>query len=250
MLVFSGITKYFGEKRVALEDIDLEIESGEFVFLTGHSGSGKTTLLKLLIQEYLPTSGTIIFEETEVNRLRGNKVARHRQQIGVVFQDCRLLPEMTVWENIALPLQIVGLSKNEINERVTDLLELVDLVDFDNLFPIELSGGQAQRVAIARALATSPKLIFADEPTGNLDHEASELIVSLLEKINDHGTTVIFSTHNLSLADKVSKARKLTLEKGKLVKDSRKKKTAVKVEELEEKIEKKKEEKEVEDESI
>jgi cell division transport system ATP-binding protein len=226
MLIFENVTKRFGDDLIALDDINLEIEPGEFVFITGHSGSGKTTLLNLLIQEFLPTNGKITFEDCNVGKLRGNKVAKHRQQIGAVFQDYKLLRDFTVWENIALPLQIAGFSANEIKERVADLLELVDLVGFEDMFPAELSGGQAQRVGIARALATSPKLIFADEPTGNLDKTAGEAIVDLLAKINDYGTTVIVSTHDLALLEKIPTARKLTLEKGKLIKDVGKKKAS------------------------
>ncbi|MDR0462963.1 MAG: ATP-binding cassette domain-containing protein [Pseudomonadales bacterium] len=220
MLVFDKVTKCFNEDCYGLQDVSFTIEPGEFVFLTGHSGSGKTTMLKLLLKEYKLSSGDIVFDDKKIKKLRGNKIAKHRQKIGVVFQDYKLLPEFTVWENIALPLYIAKHKKTEIKERVSDLLNLIDLKGYENHFPSQLSGGQAQRVGIARALATAPQLIFADEPTGNLDNEASENILNLLAKINSYGTTIIFSTHNLSLIEQLDGARLLTLEKGCLIEDT------------------------------
>lgn len=228
MITFSDVTQQFGNEVFALKNVSFHIEPGEFVVVTGPSGSGKTTLMRLLMKEYTPTSGDVWYKGESLNELPKSQIPYHRRKIGVVFQDYRLLPEMNVWENIALPLMITGKSESEIESRVTDLLNLVSLSDKALMFPSQLSGGEAQRVSIARALATGPGVIFADEPTGNLDKEASLEIMKLLQQINSFGTTVILATHDVTLLEKVEKERHLILEKGELKEDSRPVKLPVK----------------------
>lgn len=221
MIIFDQVTKQFAPDSYGVHDVSFQIEPGEFVLLTGKSGAGKTTLMRLLTKEYTPTEGTIVFEDADLNDISYGSVHLLRRKIGVVFQDYRLLPELNVWENIALPLSIVGQPQSEIEERVTDLLRLIGLADKAALFPSQLSGGEAQRVSIARALANGPSVIFADEPTGNLDKETSESIGRLLKKINELGTTILFATHDQSVLDLFKDDRLLHMEQGKLVKDSR-----------------------------
>ncbi len=233
MLTFDQVTKQFTAESFGVSDISFEIGPGEFVFVTGPSGSGKTTLMRLLTKEYTPTTGDIIFENLTVNNLRSSQVHQLRRKIGVVFQDYRLLSELNVWENVALPLYIIGKKQVEIEERVTDLLKLVELTDKALLFPSQLSGGEAQRISIARALATGPSIIFADEPTGNLDAENSMRIAKLLHKINELGTTILFATHDGDVLAEFKNSRILHLEKGKLIKDGGKKKVNVSSHKLE-----------------
>jgi len=220
MILFRNVTKQFDES-FALKDLTFSIEPGELIMFTGPSGSGKTTLMRLLMREYIPTSGEIIFDDTPLSKISQGKIHHHRRKIGVVFQDYKLLPELNVWENIALALSIIDTNDSEIERRVTDLLDLVSLTDKAFLFPTQLSGGEAQRVSIARALSTAPKVIFADEPTGNLDPETSKNIISLLKKINQLGTTVMITTHDHEVKDWLGKVRHIVLENGKLVKDSK-----------------------------
>lgn len=219
MITFSSVTKKFGNEPPALENVSFGVDAGEFVFLTGNSGSGKTTLLKLLIREYVPTSGEIEFDGQKLNKLKNSQIHHHRRRIGMVFQDYRLLPELNVWENIALALQITGKKSAEIEERVTDLLELVQLTEKAYYFPNQLSGGEAQRISIARALATAPHVLLADEPTGNLDQQNTMMIAKLFHKIHELGTTILFATHDASILNSFSH-RQLHLDKGKLVSDS------------------------------
>jgi cell division transport system ATP-binding protein len=219
MITFRSVTKRFGEGTPALEDVSFHVEPGEFIFLTGHSGSGKTTLLKLLTKEYAPSQGEIEFQGNLLNKMRGSQVHKHRRSIGVVFQDYRLLPDLNVWENIALALQIIGKPQREIEERVTDLLELVQLTDKAYHFPAQLSGGESQRIGIARALATAPSILLADEPTGNLDPQTTLMIAKLFDRINQLGTTVLFATHDTGVLGALSH-RRLILEKGKIISDS------------------------------
>lgn len=221
MITFSEVTKSFGDGTVALQNVSFHIEPGELVVITGPSGSGKTTLMKLLTRDATPTSGSVQYKGEAVEKLRGRQVPSHRRTIGVVFQDYRLLPELNVWENIALPLSIQDTPESEIESRVTDLLNLVSLTERALVFPKQLSGGEAQRVSIARALATGPSLIFADEPTGNLDAAASLGIVKLLAQINSLGTTVLIATHDITLLDFLETERHLRLEKGVLAEDTR-----------------------------
>lgn len=220
MIIFQTVSKQFLPESTALKDVSFQIDTGEFVLITGPSGSGKTTIMKLLTKEYSPTDGTITFNGQDLAEIKPSKVHTHRRKIGVVFQDYKLIPELNVWENIALPLSIIGKKESEIESRVTDLLELVSLTDKALHFPKQLSGGEAQRISIARALSTGPAIIFADEPTGNLDKENSLQIAKLLEKINSLGTTVLFATHDHDVIDLFEKHRHITLEKGILASDT------------------------------
>lgn len=213
MIVFSSVSKSFADQPTAITDFNLEIKPGELVVITGPSGAGKTTLMKLLIREYMPSEGEIIFDELKLSQLRRKQVPELRRKIGVVFQDYKLIEEMNVWENIALPLYIAGKKEAEIESRITDLLNLIGLADKALHFPRQLSGGEAQRVSIARALATAPKVIFADEPTGNLDSEASLRITRLLKKINELGTTLLFATHDDLVLQELAGAKTIHLEK-------------------------------------
>jgi len=213
MIVFSAVSKSFADNQTAIVDLSLEINNGDLVVITGPSGAGKTTLMKLLIREYLPTSGEIIFEGRPLSKFKKSEIPGLRRQIGVVFQDYKLIEDMNVWENIALPLYICNKKESEIESRVTDLLNLVGLADKALQFPGQLSGGEAQRVSIARALAIAPKVIFADEPTGNLDSEASIKITRLLKKINELGTTLLFATHDQLVLNELGKEKIIHLEK-------------------------------------
>lgn len=203
-------------------EVTFEIPAGELVLLTGPSGSGKTTVMRLLTREYKPSEGEIYLEELAVHDVKKSKLHQLRRKIGVVFQDYLLLPELNVWENIALPLSIIGQKQSEIENRVTDLLKLVKLPDKAKLFPRQLSGGEAQRISIARALAIGPEVIFADEPTGNLDPDTSISIAKLLKKIQELGTTVIFATHDSKVLEMLSGERVLHLENGHLTIDTKK----------------------------
>ena len=219
MIRFDHVTKvYPTSTRPALDDVSFTIEDGDFVFLIGPSGSGKSTFLQLMIREENVTSGDIWFNDFHVNALGGKDVNKLRQSIGYVFQDFRLLPRLNVYENVAFALEVIGKSKARIDKLVPDALELVGLASKAKRMPHELSGGEQQRVAIARAVVNRPKLLLADEPTGNLDPATADEIMDLLLGINRRGTTVVMSTHN---ARAVNKARKRVLElrNGVLVRD-------------------------------
>ncbi len=213
MIKFNSVTKRFGDGTLAFNDLTFTIDSGEMVLITGPSGSGKTTLMNLLIRQSLPTRGEIYFEDNSIIELRRNDIPFYRRKIGVVFQDYKLLEEFNVWENIALPLYIAGKPQSQIDERVTDILNLIGLSDRAYSFPKQLSGGEAQRVGIGRALVTAPKVIFADEPTGNLDKEITQAIVSLLRKINQLGTTILVATHDQNVLDLLKDLKKVKLER-------------------------------------
>ncbi|MEK7503986.1 MAG: ATP-binding cassette domain-containing protein [Patescibacteria group bacterium] len=212
MISAQKINKRFGEV-IALEDVSFEIENGEFVFLTGKSGSGKTTFLRLLLRELKPDSGEL---KTDIET---KTLPEYRQQIGIVFQDFKLLTDRNVWENVALPLLIKGVKNEELHAAVHAAVETVDLTEKMELFPAQLSGGELQRVAIARAIIARPKLILADEPTGNLDPVTSKSIFKLLKQIHDElKTTIIMATHNADLVNHGA-LRVINLEKGKVTKD-------------------------------
>lgn len=222
MIDFQNVSKTYGVSPV-LSDLTFHIEPGEFVFLTGKSGAGKTTIMRLLTGQAKHDTGTILFDNQEYSKLKNKDFLQIRRKVGVIYQDYKLLPERTVAENIALGLEIMGKPKAEIASRVTDLLALIDLSDKAQVFPSQLSGGEAQRVCIARALATAPKIIFADEPTGNLDDETGMMIASLLMKLNQLGTTVIMATHNMTIVHNFD-ARLIHLEDTKITHDQKTKK--------------------------
>ncbi len=215
MVSFKNVAKKYGS-QVIFEDVSFDVSPGEFVFVIGKSGSGKTTLMRMLTQQTVPDDGEIIVEDVKIGKLSKREVQDLRRLVGVIYQDYKLLTERTVAENIALGLEIIGKSKAEIDLRTTDLLGLIGLPDKANVFPNQLSGGEAQRVCIARALATAPRMLFADEPTGNLDEETASSIVRLLAKINELGTTILMATHNQNLVEKIEK-RVISLENGKAV---------------------------------
>jgi len=216
---FEKVTKkYPGPSTPALEQVTIDVDKGEFVYLVGQSGSGKSTALRLVLRELRPTSGRVYVAGKEINRMAGWKVPRLRRQIGTVFQDFRLLPNKTVSENVAFALQVIGRSRREINRVVPETLELVGLKDKAARMPDELSGGEQQRVAIARAFVNRPMILIADEPTGNLDPATSQGIMRLLEDINATGTTVVMATHDHGLVDQFRK-RVVELENGKVVRD-------------------------------
>ena len=204
MLVVKNVTKTFGN-IVALSRISFEVDKGEFLFITGPSGSGKTTLLRLLMREYLPDSGEIFFDKKEISKLKRKDIPAHRQQIGVVFQDFKLIPERTVRENVEVALAVIGLDEDKWEERVDEILGIVGLTQRGNLFPRQLSGGELQRLSLARALAVDPLMILADEPTGNLDWDTADEVMKLLLEINKQGKTIIMATHHRLIVDKYKK---------------------------------------------
>jgi len=216
---FEKVTKtYPGQARAALEQVSVDIEKGDFVFLVGSSGSGKSTFLRLVLREYRPSQGKVYVAGKEINRLASWKVPRLRRQIGTVFQDFRLLQNKTVSENVGFALQVIGKPKSVIDETVPETLELVGLEGKGDRFPDELSGGEQQRVAIARAFVNRPMILIADEPTGNLDPTTSVGIMKLLDRINRTGTTVIMATHDAGIVDQMRK-RVIELEDGRVVRD-------------------------------
>lgn len=220
ILELQNVSKVFLPAEDGVFDISFTVEPGELLFITGQSGAGKTTLLRLLTREYQPTRGEVQFANTPLSSIKNSKLHLHRRRIGVVFQDYRLITERNVWENVALPLMIVGEKSATIEQRVADLLTLVGLTQKALLFPTQLSGGEAQRVGIARALALAPEVVFADEPTGNLDKATSLAIARLLAKINALGTTVLLATHDPYVLAEFESHRRLHLDNGKLVSDS------------------------------
>ncbi len=220
MIVFDRVSKIYPDSSVALEDVTLSIEPKEFVSLVGPSGAGKTTLLKLFLGEEQPTEGAVYYESTNIHKLNRKETDVFRRKVGMVFQDFRLLPNKTVYENIAFTMEAAGRTDEEIESDVPHVLELVDLTPKVWNFPRELSGGEKQRVAIARALVNEPDVIIADEPTGNLDPANTYDIVQILKRINDLGTTVLLATHNKGIID-LLKRRVIAMERGKVVRDDR-----------------------------
>ena len=220
MIYYDRVSKIYADNSVALEDVSFSVEPGEFISIVGHSGAGKTTLVKMLLAEERPTGGSVFFESINVHEVPLARVGDLRRKIGTVFQDFKLLPQKTAYENIAFAMEAAGKPEAEIRSDVPHVLELVDLGDKMNNFPGELSGGEQQRVAIARAIVNQPDVIVADEPTGNLDPANTFEIVQILKKINDLGTTVILTTHNKGVIDALKK-RVITMDRGKVVRDDR-----------------------------
>jgi len=214
IIKFKNVTKRFGG-LVALDSIDFEVEKGEFVFITGPSGAGKTTILKLILGEFAPNSGEVVVEGKDLRNIKPKDLPFYRQTIGTVFQDFKVLHERTVSENVEVALAVLGLSESEWPERIAHVLSLVGLSRQANLFPSQLSGGELQRVSLARALVVNPKILLADEPTGNLDWDTSGAIMELFEKINKEGKTVVMATHNQEILKK-HKKRIIHLEGGKI----------------------------------
>ncbi len=219
MIRFEKVSKsYDGQRRPALDTVDVDIDKGEFVFLVGASGSGKSTFLRLVLREARPTAGRVFVAGKEINRLAGWKIPALRRQIGTVFQDFRLLPNKTVSENVAFALQVIGKPKSAIKKLVPETLALVGLEGKGSRMPDELSGGEQQRVGIARAFVNRPMILIADEPTGNLDPTTSVGIMKLLDRINRTGTTVIMATHDSGVVDQMRK-RVIELQAGAVVRD-------------------------------
>ncbi len=215
---FRNVEKTYKNGVNAVYDMNLDIKKGEFVFVIGASGSGKSTLIKMLYREERPTNGEIYVGGINVAKVKNNKVYKLRRKIGIVFQDYKLLPKLTVYENVAFALEIYGLPTNEVKRKVLKALDLVGLKSKTKSYPNQLSGGEQQRVAIARAIVNSPKLLICDEPTGNLDPDTSLEVMKVIEKINDLGTTVVMATHDREMVNKMKK-RVILLDNGKLVKD-------------------------------
>jgi cell division transport system ATP-binding protein len=212
------VSKVYPTGVKALQGLNLEVQAGEFVFLVGPSGAGKSTLMKLLYRAEQPTAGQVLVGGVDITRLSEGQMPGLRQRIGVVFQDYKLLPQRTVFENVAFALKVLGVSRVEMQKRVRSALDLVGLRDSADCFPTQLSGGQQQRVCLARAIVNTPPLLIADEPTGNLDPETSWEIMRLLTKINMHGTTVVVATHNKLVVDNMRR-RVVTIDHGRLVLD-------------------------------
>jgi cell division transport system ATP-binding protein len=221
MISFQNITKIYNPHTIALDNVSFKVDKTEFVSIVGRSGAGKTTLLKLLMAEEGPTKGRVFFEGQDVQKIRGEKIPLLRRKIGAIFQDYKLLPSKTAYENVAYILEVMGVSDEEINKEVSQVMEIVGLRNQVDHFPQQLSGGERQRVAIARALIHRPDVLLADEPTGNLDPYHTRDIINVLLKINEMGTTVILATHNKEIVNSLSR-RVITLEGGKLIRDEEK----------------------------
>jgi cell division transport system ATP-binding protein len=219
MIYFDKVSKLYNDGRsAALQEVTFQVAPKEFVSIVGHSGAGKTTLLKMIIAEDRPSHGQVFFESIDIHQIPRTKLPHYRRKIGTVFQDFKLLPNKTAYENIAFAMEANGRTDDEIAENVPQALALVDLSDKGFNFPNELSGGEKQRVAIARAIVNQPDIIVADEPTGNLDPIATYEVVQILRKINDLGTTVIMTTHNKGVIDELGR-RVITMDEGRIVRD-------------------------------
>ena len=219
MIDFEHVSKeYKRGGKLALEDVNFHVDDGEFVFLIGHSGAGKSTLLKLILREETPTAGKVFVDGRDVARMRRHQIPYLRRQMGIIFQDFRLIPSMTVYENIAFAMHVTNIGSKQIKERVNYMLELVHLEDKAKMYPEFLSGGEQQRVAVARALAHAPKLVIADEPTGNIDPELSLEMMELLERVSEMGITVLVVTHEHELVHRFHQ-RVVTLKQGRIISD-------------------------------
>ncbi|MBU1019525.1 MAG: cell division ATP-binding protein FtsE [Patescibacteria group bacterium] len=217
MILFKSLTKRY-DGHTVLQDIDLQISGGEFITLVGPSGAGKSTLIQILTGALKPTRGSVSVDGYNITKLDRASLQKYRRKLGIVFQDFKLLPHKTVFENIAFAMEVCGADEKEIRKKVNEVLEVVGLTKQKNHFPRQLSGGEKQRTAIARALVHNPKLLIADEPTGNLDPASGKEILQILQKINVNGTTVILATHNKSLVDRLMR-RVVNLKEGKIVSD-------------------------------
>lgn len=221
MITLSNVSKTYSTGAVAMDDISLSIDKGEFVFIVGPSGAGKSTLMKMLLLEESPDKGDLIVNEHNLRELPKKKIPYLRRSMGVIFQDYRLLPDKTVYENVAFAMRIVEASRREMKQNIEKVLGLVGLKHKAKSFPAQLSGGEQQRVAIARAIVNNPVIVIADEPTGNLDPENSWEIMNIFEEINKSGTTIVMATHDKTIVDRMRR-RVIALEKGKIIRDEAK----------------------------
>ena len=226
MIVFEKVSKQFTDSTTALDKVSFQIKTGEFVFLIGPSGAGKTSVMKLLRREIFPSGGTIMIEDKDLSAIPKKDIPALRRSLAMCYQDFKLLNDRTVTENVALSLEIAGVGEEKKNDRVKEVLKKVGLGEKGNFFPVQLSGGELQRVGIARAIVGNPKVILADEPTGNLDPEAAFDILKLFKEINLAKTTIIVATHNVDLVDKF-KERGIELKHGQIIRDAKKAKYAV-----------------------
>ncbi len=221
MIHFDHVTKIYEDNKVmALSDVSFHVEKGEFVFLVGHSGAGKSSIIRMLLCEEVPTEGDVIVNGQNISRLSHKEIPFLRRNIGVVFQDFRLLPNRTVYENVAFAMRIVGASTRQMRRRIPEVLGMVGLARKARAYPSQLSGGEQQRVGMARALANNPSILIADEPTGNLDREKAAEVMAILEDINNRGTTILMATHAEKLVNDMHK-RVITLDMGHLVSDEK-----------------------------
>ena len=220
MLIMSDVSKVYPGGSVALQDVNVHIEPGEFVFVVGPSGAGKSTFIKMLFREVLPTTGSIFVNGMDILSLSPKEIPFMRRQLGIIFQDYRLLPDRTVYENVAFAMQVIEAPHRKIKRQVMNMLDLVGLRHRANAYPNELSGGEQQRIAIARAIVNDPVFVIADEPTGNLDPEASWDIVEIFKEINDTGTTIVMATHDKEVVDAMGK-RVIAIEHGRIVRDEK-----------------------------
>lgn len=218
MIRFKNVSKIYEEDTYALKNVNLHIKPGEFVSIVGQSGTGKTTLIRLIIAEERPTKGRVIIGDWDITAIKAREIPILRRQIGVIFQDFKLLPKKTVFENAAFGLEVAGISQKRMHEVVPQVLKIVGLENKVHRFPTQLSGGEQQRTVIARALVHRPKILVADEPTGNLDSINSQEIISLLKKINEFGTTVVLVTHNREIVNSLRR-RVVTIEHGTIISD-------------------------------
>jgi cell division transport system ATP-binding protein len=218
VIKFEDVSKKYSSTITAINDINLEVKSGEFVFLVGPSGAGKSTLLRLLARETLPSSGKIIVDHTDISKIKDKDLAHYRRKVGFVFQDFKLLDDRTVFENVAIALEVRNSTDEQIHKEVERILKLFEIWDRRNLFPNQLSGGEAQRTAIARAMIGKPELLLADEPTGDLDPQTSWGVIQLLSEINSWGTTIMMATHNAEIVNTL-KRRVVSIKNGRVNRD-------------------------------
>ena len=221
MIEFRNVSKVYNKNVKALTNVNINIDKGEFVFLVGPSGAGKSTFIKMLLKEVEPSTGHIVMGNEDLSKIKRRQIPYHRRKIGMVFQDFRLIPTLNVYENVAFAMRVVGASPKEIRKRVPMVLSLVGLSNKYKMFPTELSGGEQQRVSIARAIVNNPKVLIADEPTGNLDPETAKEIMELIDDINKAGTTVVMATHAKEIVNSMKK-RVIAIDKGEVVSDVQK----------------------------